>query len=160
MKKEDVLSHLQSAKSAHIKWLDKAKLLINGLDLQDSIIPIDSKECSFGKWFYGDGQKLKSLSNNPLECMQNMEELHFNFHDKYLNIFNIYFADTKKAGFFSKLVGSKKRKVINEEETFLAESYHIEMKMISQNLIEEINRLERRLTAVSNEKIESLGQNL
>lgn len=157
MKKEEVLSHLKFAKSAHIKWLEKAKLLINGLDLQDSVIPVSYTECTFGKWFYNDGQRLKSLSNNPLECMQKMEELHIDFHDKYLNIFNIYFAETKKTGFFTKLLGLQKKREIDESEVVLAEGYYLNMETLSQGLVEEIDRLERRLTAVSYEKIEALA---
>ncbi|WP_297432495.1 CZB domain-containing protein [Sulfurimonas sp.] len=79
MEKEEVLEHLRAAKAAHIKWIQKAKLLINGIDISEDTIPIDSTECKFGKWFYSDGQILNSLSNNPMECMQSIENLHFSF---------------------------------------------------------------------------------
>jgi len=155
MTKEDVLTHLRAAKSAHIKWVQKAKLLINGVDVNENAIPVDSTECKFGQWFYSDGQILNALSNNPLECMQSIESLHFNLHDKYLSIFNIYFSQEKKAGFFAKLLGLKK-KTITESEHLLAESYYQEMEEVSKALLDEINRLERRLIAVPDEKIASL----
>jgi len=155
MTKEEVLEHLRSAKSAHIKWVQKAKLLINGIDVEESAIPVDSTECNFGKWFYGDGQVLNSLSNNPLECMQSIEKLHFKLHDQYLQIFNIYFSQEKKAGFFAKLLGMK-RKEISKTEHDLAEKYYFEMEDISKQLLEEINRLERRLIAIPKSKIEQL----
>lgn len=154
MTKEEVLEQLRSAKSAHIKWVQKAKLLINGIDIEESAIPVDSTECAFGKWFYSDGQVLNSLSNNPLECMQNIEKLHFKLHDKYLQIFNIYFSQEKKSGFFAKLFG--KRKEISKTEHDLAEKYYFEMEDISKELLEEINRLERRLIAIPKNKIEEL----
>ena len=91
MNKEHVLEHLRAAKSAHIKWVQKAKLLINGLDVKEDSIPVDSTECKFGQWFYSEGQILNALSNNPVECMVKIERLHFNLHDVYMNIFNIYF---------------------------------------------------------------------
>ncbi|WP_304545245.1 CZB domain-containing protein [Sulfurimonas microaerophilic] len=155
MKKEEVLEHLRAAKSAHIKWVQKAKLLINGVDIQESSIPVDSTECNFGQWFYGDGQVLNSLSNNPLECMQGIEKLHFELHDQYLKIFNIYFSNEKKTGFFAKLFGFTKKN-ISDAESQLAETYYKELEEISKKLLDEINRLERRLIAIPSEKIEQL----
>jgi len=155
MTKENVLGHLRAAKSAHIKWVQKAKLLINGIDIEEGAIPVNSTECKFGQWFYSDGQILNALSNNPLECMQRIEKLHFDLHDIYLNIFNIYFSATKKVGFFAKLFGFK-RKEISDAEHILAEGYYKTMEQISGDLVDEINRLERRLIAVSDEKIEAL----
>jgi len=156
MEKEEVLEHLRAAKAAHIKWVQKAKLLINGIDIEEDAIPIDSTECKFGKWFYSDGQILNSLSNNPMECMQSIEGLHFSLHDKYLQIFSIYFSQEKKTGFFAKLFGIKKKKELSEEEVENSKKYYDEMEEISKGLLEEINRLERRLVAVSEEKIKSL----
>jgi hypothetical protein len=155
MKKEDVIVHLRQAKAAHIKWVQKAKLLINGVDVDENAIPVDSTECSFGKWFYTDGQMLNALSNNPLECMQHIETLHFELHDIYLKIFRIYFSEEKKGGFFAKLFGLK-RKQPEKSQQQLAQDYYAQMEEISQNLLDEINRLERRLVAVSDEKIELL----
>lgn len=155
MKKEEVLEHLRAAKSAHIKWVQKAKLLINGVDIEEGTIPVDSTECKFGKWFYSDGQILNSLSNNPMECMQSIEKLHFDLHDQYLKIFNIYFSEEKKGGFFAKLFGFK-RKEISRTEKELAETYYKDMENISRQLLDEINRLERRLIAIPEEKIMQL----
>ena len=155
MKKEDVLGHLRAAKAAHIKWVQKAKLLINGVDIKEDSIPVDSTECKFGQWFYSDGQVLNALSNNPLECMQKIEGLHFELHDNYLSIFNIYFTHGKKPGFFSKIFGVKKR-VLSPSEVQLAHERYARLEEISKELLDEINRLERRLIAVSEEKIEAL----
>ena len=110
MEKEEVLDHLRAAKAAHIKWVQKAKLLINGIDIEEDAIPIDSTECKFGKWFYSDGQILNSLSNNPMECMQSIESLDFALHDKYLQIFNIYFSQEKKQVFSQNYLELKRKK--------------------------------------------------
>jgi len=154
MEKEDVLSHLRAAKAAHIKWVQKAKLLINGLDVDEGAIPVDSTECKFGKWFYSDGQVLNSLTNNPEEAMANIENFHFRLHDTYLQIFNIYF-NKEKGGFFTKLFGGK-RKNITDIEIAEAKVYYEDLEQISRGLLDEINRLERRLVAVSEEKIKAL----
>lgn len=156
MEKDDVLEHLRAAKAAHVQWVQKAKLLINGIEVQEDAIPIDSTECKFGKWFYSDGQILNGLTNNPMECMNTIESLHFALHDKYLNVFNIYFSKNEKQGFFAKLFGFSKKKELSEDEIFNAKQYYLEMEKISKQLLEEISRLERRLVAVSEEKIRNL----
>ncbi len=153
MNKEHILVHLRNAKSAHIKWVQKAKLLINGIEVKEDAIPVDSTECKFGRWFYSDGQILNALSNNPLECMMKIESLHFNLHDVYMNIFNIYF-NKPKSGFFAKLFGSKKS--LNDYEIDKAKQYYANLELISKELLEEINRLERRLIAVPDERIQEL----
>lgn len=154
MEKEDILGHLRAAKAAHIKWVQKAKLLISGVDIKEEAIPVNSTECKFGKWFYSDGQVLNSLSNNPPECMKKIEKLHFQLHDIYLKIFTIYF-NKPKGGFFSKLFGSKK-KSLTEQEIRDARGYYDNMEQVSVELLDEINRLERRLLAVSEEVIKKL----
>ena len=155
MTKEEVVEHLRAAKAAHIKWVQKAKMLINGAEIEESAIPINSTDCKFGKWFYGDGQILNGLSNNPLECMQNIETLHFNLHDQYAKIFSIYFSQEKKGGFFAKLFGFTKRE-ITQEQSDAARAYYGDMEEISKELLNEISRLERRLIAIPEEKIEQL----
>lgn len=154
MEKEHVVTHLRNAKSAHISWLQKAKLLINGVDVNEEAVPVDSTECNFGKWFYGEGQKLNALSNNPPECMQNIERLHFQLHDTYLTIFNIYF-NKPKSGFFAKIFGTKKATLTPEELT-LAKMNYEKMEGISHQLIDEINRLERRLIAIPDDRLKKL----
>jgi len=154
MEKEEVVNHLRAAKAAHIKWVQKAKLLISGLEVEEDAIPVNSTDCKFGKWFYGDGQMLNSLTNNPMEAMASIENLHFRLHDVYLQIFNIYF-NKSKGGFFTKLLGLK-RKNVSELEAKVARDYYVEMENISKELLEEINRLERRLIAVSEDKIRTL----
>lgn len=153
MNKEEVLTHLRSAKAAHIKWVERARLLINGVKIDESSIPVNSTECKFGQWFYTDGQVLNSLSNNPLECMQNIEQLHSKLHGVYMQIFKIYFNDTNKS-FFSKFFKTSKK--ITPEEATEALNYYKELEIISTELLEELNRLERRLVAVSEEKIAKL----
>ena len=155
MKKDEILKHLRVAKSAHAHWVQKAKLLTSGLKMDEDTIPINSTECPFGKWFYSDGQILNGLPNNPVESMQHIEALHSSLHDVYLKIFSIYFSEDKKVGFLAKLFGMKRLNP-SESEQELAKRYCLEIEHVSQKLIDEINKLERRLISVSNERIEAL----
>lgn len=153
MTKEQIIEHLRAAKSAHIKWVQKAKMLINGIEVEKDAIPVNSTECKFGQWFYGDGQVLNALSNNLPECMIAIEELHTELHDIYMKIFHLYFSKDS-GGFFSKLFGSKKK--VSEEDSKKAIEYYDSLENISKKLLEEINRLERRLLAVPDERIKEL----
>ena len=152
MQKSEVLDHLRAAKTAHIKWVQRAKLLINGFEIPKEAIPVDSTECKFGQWFYSDAQKLNALSNNPLECMTQIETLHFKLHDIYLQIYKIYFKENRSI--FAKIF---KPNNISDLEYEKAERLYDEMENISKQLLEEINRLERRLIAIPEEKIAALS---
>ena len=154
MEKADLISNVRVAKAAHIKWVQKAKLLINGLDVKEGAIPVDSTECEFGKWFYDKGQVLNSLTNNTKEEMERIEDLHFILHDQYLEIFNIYFNKVK-SGWLCKILGVKRRNVSDEEQK-VAKRYFDSMEIISKDLLEEINKLEQILIAVPEEKVKSL----
>lgn len=156
MTKEDVLKHLGVAKSAHIKLVQKAKALIDSIDMSEPTSPINFKESDFGKWFYSDGQKLSGLSNNPLSCMENMQKQHLALYEMNESIFNIYFGKSQKAGFFSKILGSA-NKPVDDDGKKMALEYYENMQSILCDLESEISRLERRLSALSEEKIEALG---
>ncbi|WP_457746790.1 CZB domain-containing protein [Sulfurimonas sp.] len=153
MKKDEILEFLNNVKAAHTKWIDRADNIIKGIDIEDKATPVDATECAFGKWFYGDGQKLNVLSNVPLQCMQEMESTHTSFHKSYLTIYDIYFS-SKKGGFLSSFF--KGQKELSPEEKMLVEEKYKEMQELSKKLVDEIDRLDRRITAISDERIEAL----
>ena len=153
MDKDEILNRLRVAKAAHISWVQRAKLLIEGFTINETSIPINSTECEFGKWFYSDGQRLNEIRNNPVESMQEIESIHFKLHDMYLNIYKIYY-DMEKKSFFSKVFGKKKK--VSEEDKALAKKYYDEMDLISQDLVKALNLMERRINVVNDEEIKSL----
>ena len=153
MDKEIVLTQLRAAKAAHISWVQKAKFLIEGIDIDKNSIPVNSTECKFGKWFYSDAQKLNGLRNNSLECMETIEELHAKLHDAYLKIFKLYYT-VESQGFFSKLFSNKKK--LTDETIELGREYYIHLEDISKGLLAEIARLERRVIAIQDSEIEAL----
>jgi len=157
MTKEEIIEKLQKAKFADLQWIDKAKNLIAGTKNDLGVLPVETHESEFGKWFYNEGQKLKKLSNNPLECMKNIEILHQQLHDRYYEIYYIYFSEEKKVSFFSKLMGAKRQNLTQEEEKHVTELLS-NMQRDSKEFITEVERLERRLEAVAQEKIDSVMQ--
>lgn len=153
MNKSETLEHLRNAKASHVAWVQKAKFLIEGFKVSEDAIPVDSTQCSFGKWFYGDAQKLNALTTNSVECMLDIEKLHFELHDTYMNIYKIYY-DMSDQGILSRFFGKKKK--ISEDSKSLARTYFKELEQISNRLIAEINRLERRILAIQESELEKV----
>ena len=150
MTKSEVLEQLRAAKAAHINWVQRAKMLVSGFKIEEDAIPVNSTQCRFGQWFYSDAQKLNNMPNSSLECMETIEKLHFDLHDTYLNIYKIYY-ETQPQGFFSKLFGKKKK--ISEDAQKLAMEYFHALEDISKKLMEEINRMERRIVAIPEDNL-------
>ncbi len=153
MEKHTILDQLRAAKAAHINWVQRAKMLISGFKMEEDAIPVNSTQCQFGKWFYSDAQKLNGLRNNPLDCFEKIEKLHFDLHDIYLNIYKIYY-DMESQGFFSKLFGKKRK--ITEDSVKLAKEYFSSMEEVSKELVKEINLMERRIVALPEQDLEIL----
>lgn len=153
MTREEILNQLRSAKAAHVSWVQRAKLLIEGLSISEGAIPVNSTECGFGQWFYADGQRLNTIRNIPIECMEDIETLHFQLHDVYLNIYKIYYA-TDQQGFFSKMFGQKKK--VSDAEMILARTYYDEMHAVSLDLIKALNLMERRINVLSVDEVENI----
>lgn len=153
MNKDEILERLRIAKAAHVSWVQRAKLLIEGFTINETSIPVNSTECEFGKWFYSDGQRLNDIRNNPLSAMEEIERIHFKLHDVYLKIYKIYY-DTEKKSFLSKVFGKKKK--VSDEDKILAKQYYDEMDLISQDLVKALNTMERRINVVNDEEIESI----
>ena len=153
MDKNTILEQLRAAKAAHINWVQRAKMLISGFKMEEDAIPVNSTQCKFGQWFYSDAQRLNALKNNPMECMSEIEKLHFELHDIYLNIYKIYY-DMEPQGFFSKLFGKKKK--ITEDAQKLAKEYFTSMEEVSKKLVNEINLMERRIVALPESEIKDL----
>jgi len=153
MNKADILTQLRAAKAAHISWVQRAKMLIGGFTINESSIPVNSTECQFGKWFYSDAQRLNDIRNNPIECMEEIETLHFKLHDVYMNIYKIYY-EMEKQGFFSKLFGKKKK--VSDDDKLHAKEYYDEMEAISKKLVNALNVMERRINVLSDAEIEEI----
>jgi len=147
-KKNDTLIQLRNAKKAHIKWVHRARALTEGLPVEKDAIPMDSTECIFGQWFYGEGQALGLMPG--MDCFKEIEHKHNDLHDAYLKIFKIYFGEMNRS-FFSKLFNLKKTVSSHEQE--IAVDYFMQLKAISEDLLIQIEKLERRINAMSDDQL-------
>ncbi|MCI5133128.1 MAG: hypothetical protein D3904_16840, partial [Candidatus Electrothrix sp. EH2] len=101
MDKIESITTLKIAAVSHRAWFSNAQALIDGVPLDKEKVPVSVLECEFGKWYYGEGQKLKSLPG-----FQELEEAHEKLHATYMEIFTLlYGEENRKYSFFSKLIG-------------------------------------------------------
>lgn len=142
MKKEDVLIEIKKAKAVHIEWVKRAKLLLDNVKLTNTL-PIEATECEFGKWLNIYGKKISKLRNNPISCIITVEEIHFELHNSYKKLFNLY-AKNKKSIF-----PLKKDKTLKLQEENLAIIYFKEIEELSEKLIEELNTMEKRVNVIN-----------
>ena len=143
MDKSNALEHLRNAKKAHLKWVQRAKALVSNIPVEKDAIPMDYTECMFGQWFYSEGQEIALMPG--MDCIGQIGSKHQELHDEYLKIFKIYFGEANKS-FFSKLFNLKKH--VGETEQEIARQYYENLKLISDDLLKLIEKLERRVSAL------------
>jgi len=140
MKKSDIILKIRKARFAHIQWVQKAKSLVNGFEINEKDIPLTPDTCEFGCWFYTDGQILLTIFNE--ETVNELELLHNQLHEEYLTIFKIYF-DTSDFGLIAKLLHLRKRVTSEEQEKAL--KHFRSLKQTSEKLIKKLNVMETQI---------------
>ena len=143
MEKVEVLKNIRAARRAHTQWVDKAKSLVNGLEVEKEQIPLEVTECSFGKWFHCDGQILLSFFTE--EAIGKVDNKHKELHDIYMKIFKIYFPE-QKGSFFANLFKHKVKVSAQDENTALA--YLRNLEEVSKELISFLNIIEKKLNKI------------
>ncbi len=149
MKKNEIVQKIRMARLAHVQWVQKAKSLVNGVEIKEEDIPLTSDSCTFGKWFYGDGQILLAIFNE--KAVKDIEDLHNQLHTEYMNIFKIYF-DISELNFFQKLLMTKKRLTSKDKEK--AFYYLRSLEKISDKLIKNLNIIETKINMAESELFE------
>lgn len=147
MDKKQVISHLRAAKSAHIKWRSYAQALVAGLPINEDQVPVIHTDCAFGKWYYGPGQKLSSLTSYPA-----IEAPHEALHGIYMQIFKLLF-ETEEVGFLQKLIGTGRRRDDRREQLNALLASLIEM---SKSLLAAIELLEQEVMQMDEQEVAEL----
>ncbi len=141
MDKSEIIKRIRAAKQAHLSWVMKADALIHGIPLEKDQVPINGTECIFGKWYYGEGQNLKSLPS-----FKAIEQPHFNLHSTYARIFKLLFEETN-VSFLSKLFGRSKKQ--NEKNLMEARNIFPILKGHSKEVVKYLDKLEQEVIALS-----------
>lgn len=148
MSKKEVLSQLHLAKSAHIKWRSYAQALVAGIPVEQDHVPVIHTDCKFGKWYYGPGQKLASLSSYDA-----VGDPHEMLHQIYMKIYKILFGEDDRS-VLQKVFGSKaktKQKNQNEAEVLMQR-----LVAVSGTLLEALAILENDIKEMSEEELAEL----
>jgi hypothetical protein len=151
MKKQKVLDNIRAARLAHVKWVDRARRLVEGGDITANEIPVEATSCDFGHWFYSDGQVLLAIFSAA--SVKKLESKHKELHITYMKIFKIYF-DTSDQSFLAKLFN--KRKEISERGRMDAHEELAYLEGISEELIAYLNIFEKNLNSIEEKDFEKL----
>ncbi len=137
MTKSEALEQVRKAKTGHKKWMSYAKAIHMGIKVDQDAVPMMETECSFGKWYYGDGQIFSDM-----DSYQAIEEPHEMLHQTYMRL---YKARKKpvKTGFFV-----SKSKAANEKQSQL-DNLMKQLNHVSQILMDNLKDFENDLKNMS-----------
>ncbi len=146
MIKAEIISNLRMAKTSHMKWISNVQILIRLGDLKqaNAQIPVNYTNCDFGKWYYGEGQKLSEFSEYT-----DIEEIHQLVHDTYLQIYSLYKKPIEGSLFNS----AKKQEAERESKAIKLD---LILKQYSKLLFELLQKLEVKVKSLPDEVVENL----
>ncbi|MCI5139531.1 MAG: hypothetical protein D3922_14230 [Candidatus Electrothrix sp. AR1] len=149
MDKTEVMTTLKLAAVSHRAWLSNAQALIDGIPLDKEKVPVSATECEFGKWYYGDGQRLRTIPG-----FQEIEKPHDNLHQTYAEIFTLLYGEEgKKPSFFSSLIGSAQKAAVEKREAAKVKS--LILKDHSTEVIDHMEQLQRVINAMGEKQLSS-----
>ena len=146
MNKNETLESIQKARIAHETQMQKIDALLNG-EKVDNPTAVVKTECAFGQWLYAKDSNLKKILGALF--YSNIETIHAKWHSEYIRLFNIFFKDEKKKGFFSKMLGGTK---VDGMDMDKAELYYSELKSTTKQLLKVLDTCERRIQALNESK--------
>ena len=150
MDKLEIITTLKLAAISHRAWFSNAQALIEGIPLDKDKVPVSALECEFGKWYYGEGRKLKVLPG-----FQEIEEAHEKLHATYMEIFTLlYGKETGKPSFFSKLMGTAQKAVAAKREAAKAKS--LILRDHSDEVIDKMEELQQVIGAMDEKHLAGL----
>ncbi|HFS85348.1 MAG TPA: hypothetical protein ENK72_01890 [Epsilonproteobacteria bacterium] len=138
MKRSSALEHLEAARRSHVKWVNRAVSIIKGKNVVRDPHPIASTHCQFGLWFNKEGETLYQILE--VEGFERIHQLHHALHEKYLNIYEIYFGSAKGVVYDSS-AKLEKRTVSREMEENAQQEFEF-LRGLSRKMLEELAVLE------------------
>lgn len=151
MDKIEIITTLKLAAISHRAWLSNAQALICGVPLDKNKVPVSTLECEFGKWYYGEGQKLKGLPG-----FKEIEDTHEKLHATYMEIFTLlYGEESRKYSFFSKLTGTARKAAVAKREAAQAKS--LILRDYSDELIDKMEQLQQIISVMSETELSEMS---
>ena len=141
MNKYATLEHLENARRGHIKWLNRAKSIIDGGSVVRDPHPLASTECAFGLWFNKEGTKL--YDTLQIEGLDTIHSLHHQLHDKYLLIYETFFGSAEGVVYDRKAKLTKRN--VRQEEEDKAKEHFLELRELSYKMLQEIENLQKHI---------------
>jgi len=147
MDKATILKAIESAKKSHEVQMVKIEMAMNNEEV-DTPPALDKTKCTFGIWLYNNPEIKEVIG---AQFHNTIETLHTKWHLEYFKIFNIYFKDKKKKGFFSKILSKQK---IDDLELDKAKLYYTDLKDTTKELLQKLDASYRRVDAMSDSKFD------
>jgi len=138
MTQDNALEHLDAARRSHIKWLNRAKSIVEGKNIVRDPHPLESTACQFGLWFHGEGEKLYDMLQ--IEGNSTIRLIHNKLHEKYLKIYEIYFGSAEGILYDQKARLEKQKVSIAKEEE--AKGFLQDLRELSYRMLDKITHLE------------------
>lgn len=146
MNKREIIIEVRAAIAAHTQWKNYVQIKARGLFLKDlPVTAVASTDCNFGKWYFGEGAKLTSLTN-----YRNLENPHDKIHQIFIELNVLFNQNYVDSGLFSnakKMNRLKQEKIQNLMEDFNS---------FSTILIEGLRLLEADVLKMSDAEVEVL----
>jgi hypothetical protein len=154
MNKASILQHIFDAKKAHIRWVKRAKHLVEGLPIDKDFIPLKSTSCIFGKWLYSEGGNLRKVPHTN-QLIEKIELEHDDLHNIYMRIYKIFFIVPNSKSLLQKILSFNSKKISpQDKEKAKMDVQHLQQ--ISQRLLELLTKLEDEITALNDKELGSL----
>ena len=146
-----VSHNVNLAKLDNARWLEYAYALTQGNSVSKEGMPKYRDECPACHWLYDHSEQMRSLYQKidrseidlfHFDFMEQIEILRYDLHEKYLQIFNIYYPELYNS-FLASLFRRSKR--LSENDRTDAHNHYREMQQIVNALDNKLDYLEQSI---------------
>jgi len=148
MTRLQTLKAIENARLAHIAQMEKVNALIEGKSVRN-LTAVEKTECEFGKWFYAEGDFLKSLLG--AQFYKSIDAIHEYWHIEYEKIYDIFVYEAN-GSFVAKMLGYYH---ISQKDMDEVLKYYNELKITSKDLLDALEASKRRVLALKDSKFTS-----
>jgi hypothetical protein len=143
-----MLEAIESLKNIHLAQMNKIENAMDSKEVQNPT-PIGKMECDCASIIYENDQQLQYLLGAQLH--DKLDIAHENWHKDYFKIYEIFFKEKKKKGFFSKFVSQKIDPMVLDK----AKLYYSELELSTKEFLNVAEVVKRRLNALPESKFKS-----